>query len=397
MSIFNPANILIPKDCDMTKWSVVACDQYTSQKEYWDKVASFTDGTLSTFNLIFPEAYLNTLDFDEKIQNINSTMEKYIKNGVFKEYKEALIFVKRTFKSGLVRSGLMGAVDLEEYDYSKDSTSNIRATEATVAERIPARVTIRRNASLELPHILLLIDDKKDVVLGNLKSNSTMEKLYDFDLMEDGGHIEGYLVNDNEKVLSELLSLPSTPLIAVGDGNHSLAGAKATWEEAKVHLTDEEKINHPLRYALCEIVNLYEDSLVFEPIYRVFFGADTARLLDEMKKTRGKYSYTVPFESKEEKGKITFSSDCHITSGAITEFLEKYASENGGHIDYIHGEETAKNMGRSDRNIAFFPECLKKEELFETVNTFGPLPKKTFSMGHAEEKRFYLEARRIKK
>ncbi len=396
MSIFNPADILIPKNCDMTKWSVVACDQYTSQKEYWDKVASLTDKVPSTFNLIFPEAYLNSLNFEEKIQDINDSMVDYYEKGVFGEYKNALIFVKRTFKSGLVRHGLVGAVDLEKYDYSKDSTSNIRATEATVAERIPARVTIRRNASLELPHILLLIDDKKDAVLGELK-NCSSEKIYDFDLMADGGHIEGYLVSDNEKVLSNLFSLGTNPLIAVGDGNHSLAGAKATWEEAKVNLTEEEKINHPLRYALCEIVNLYEDSLVFEPIYRVFFGADTEKLLDEMKKTSGKYSYTVPFETKDKKGEITFASDVHITSGAVTEFLEKYASENGGYIDYIHGEETAKTLGRNEGNIAFFPECLKKEELFDTVNTFGPLPKKTFSMGHAEEKRFYLEARRLRK
>ncbi len=397
MSIFNPANILLPKDTDMTKWSVVACDQYTSEKEYWDRVSLCTKGSLSTYNLIFPEAYLKTLSFEEKIDEINKTMTDYLEGGIFKEYKNALVFVKRTFKSGKVRCGLIGSVDLEEYDYSKDSTSNIRATEATVAERIPARVTIRRNASLELPHILLLIDDKEDSVLGELKETSVKEKLYDFDLMEGGGHIEGYLVSDNEKVLSSLLSLGTNPLIAVGDGNHSLAGAKATWEEAKASLSEEEKINHPLRYALCEIVNLYEESLVFEPIYRVFFGADTKKLLDEMKKAEGKYTYTVPYETETEKGSVTFSSDCHVTSGAVTEFLESFAKVNGGYIDYIHGEDTAANMGRTQGNIAFFPECLKKEELFDKVNTFGPLPKKTFSMGHAEEKRFYLEARRIKK
>ncbi|MBQ2942110.1 MAG: DUF1015 domain-containing protein [Clostridia bacterium] len=397
MSIFNKANILLPKNADMTKWSVVACDQYTSEKEYWDKVTENTKNTPSTINLIFPEAYLSTVDFEGKISEINSAMQEYLDKGVFEEYKDALIFVKRTFESGKVRCGLIGAVDLEEYDYSKDSTSNIRATEATVAERIPARVTIRRNAPIELPHILLLMDDKEDAVLGSLKKTVPGRKLYDFTLMEHGGKIEGYLIDNADEVLKTLHGLGTNPIIAVGDGNHSLAGAKAAWEEVKAALPDSEKENHPMRFALAELVNLYEDSLVFEPIYRVFFGCDEEKLLDAFCKSEGKFSHTVPYSFKGKKGDITFSSDCHIPSGAVTEVLEAYAKENGGKIDYIHGYETALTMGNADGNIAFFAPCLKKEDLFKSVNTYGPLPKKTFSMGHAEEKRFYTEARRIKK
>ncbi len=397
MSIFNKATILLPKDCDMTKWSVVACDQYTSEKEYWDRVTENTKGVPSTLNLIFPEAYLSSVNFEEKISKINASMQDYLDKGIFTEYEDALIFVKRTFESGEVRCGLIGAVDLEEYDYSKDSTSNIRATEATVAERIPARVTIRRDAPIELPHILLLMDDKQDSVLGELKKNTPKNKLYDFTLMEKGGKIEGYLIENGAEVLKNLHSLPSNPLIAVGDGNHSLAGAKAAWEEVKVNLSDAEKENHPMRFALCELVNLYEDSLVFEPIYRVFFGCDEEKLLAEMAESKGKFTHTVPYSYKDKKGEITFASNCHIPSGAVTEFLESYAKEKGGVLDYIHGYETAESMGDKKGNIAFFAPCLNKEDLFSTVNTYGPLPKKTFSMGHAEEKRFYTEARRIKK
>lgn len=397
MSIFNKTNILLPKDTDMTRWSVVACDQYTSEKEYWDRVTEFTKNYPSTLNLIFPEAYLSSVNFEEKISNINSSMQSYLDNGIFTEYKDALIFIKRTFVSGEVRCGLIGAVDLEEYDYSKDSTSNIRATEATVAERIPARVTIRRDAPIELPHILLLMDDKDDSVLGPLKENLPVKKLYDFNLMENGGKLEGYLIDNGEEILNALHKLSSNPLIAVGDGNHSLAGAKAAWEELKPTLSDDDKANHPMRFALCELVNLYEDSLVFEPIYRVFFGCDTDKLISEMSKSEGKFTHTVPYSFKNKKDTVTFSSDCHIPSGAVTEFLESFAKINGGTIDYIHGYETAEAMGEKEGNIAFFAPCLKKEELFETVNTYGPLPKKTFSMGHAEEKRFYTEARRIKK
>ena len=397
MSIFNKANILLPKNADMTKWSVVACDQYTSEKEYWDRVTENTKGVPSTLNLIFPEAYLSSVNFEEKIATINASMQDYLDSGIFTEYKDALIFVKRTFESGEVRYGLIGAVDLEEYDYSKDSTSNIRATEATVPERIPARVTIRRDAPIELPHILLLMDDKNDAVLGGLKENAPEKVLYDFTLMEHGGKLTGYLIENGDEILKTLHALPSNPLIAVGDGNHSLAGAKAAWEEVKATLSDSEKENHPMRFALCELVNLYEDSLVFEPIYRVFFGCDADKLISEMAKSEGKFTHTVPYSFKDKKGEITFGSDCHIPSGAVTDFLEAYAKANGGSIDYIHGYETAEGMGEKDGNIAFFAPCLKKEDLFTSVNTYGPLPKKTFSMGHAEEKRFYTEARRIKK
>lgn len=398
MGIFNTANILLPKKNDsesMKKWSVVACDQYTSEKSYWDRVSFFVNDEASTLNLIFPEAYLSDLDFDKKVSDINGKMRTYLESDVFSEHKNALIFVKRTFKSGAVRHGIIGAVDLEEYDYSPNSTSRIRATEATVIDRLPPRVKIRKNAPLELPHILMLINDNEDSVFGALKKNAPENLLYDFDLMEDGGHITGFLIDSPEKTVDALTRLGTDPLIAVGDGNHSLAAAKKCWEELKPSLSDDEKKNHPMRFALCEIVNLYEDSLVFEPIYRVIFGCDTSLLASEAEKTDGEYSYSVEFVSKEKSGNILLRSACHIESGAVTEFLEDFISKHGGKIDYIHGDDTARAFGREEGNAAFMVRCLAKEELFATVNKFGPLPKKTFSMGNAEEKRFYTEARKL--
>lgn len=394
MSIFTRADILLPKDADMNKWSVVACDQYTSCPEYWDRVKNYTDNSPSSFNLIFPEAYFSNLNFAEKIAEINLNMKKYLDDGIFKEYKNTLIFVKRTFSGGAVRHGIIGAVDLEEYDFKPESVSSVRATEKTVEDRLPPRIAIRRNASLELPHILMLIDDKEDSVMGKLKLNPG-EKIYDFDLMEDGGHIEGYIPPCCDDILNKINCLKSDPLIAVGDGNHSLAAAKCCWEEIKKSVPEDERASHPMRYALCELVNLYESSLIFEPIYRVFFGCDTERIIQNTESTEGKYQYIINYITKEKSGTLSLKSDCHIESGAVTEYLENYQKSYGGRLDYIHGLDSAENMGSESGNIAFMVNCLKKEELFETVNKFGPLPKKTFSMGNAEEKRFYVEARKL--
>lgn len=395
MGIFNPADILIPKNTPMNKWSVVACDQYTSEKDYWLRVKEYVGGAPSAYNLIFPEAFLDSVDFNEKVSEINASMKSYIDGDIFTEYKNTFVFTERTFSSGLVRHGLIGAVDLEEYDYSADSTTKIRATEATVSDRLPPRVTIRRNAPLELPHILMLINDKDDTVMGPLNASKPSNKVYDFDLMENGGHLRGYTVNSNEEIISRLNSLKTDPLIAVGDGNHSLAAAKKCWDEIKTTLSDSERKTHPMRFALCEVVNLYEDSLVFEPIYRVFFGCDSAKLISEMQNTDGKYSYTVKYVTENGSSFTTFKSDCHVESGAVTEFLENYKGIYGGKLDYIHGEQTAEDMGKAHGNIAFMVKCLNKDELFSTVNAFGPLPKKTFSMGNAEEKRFYTESRKL--
>lgn len=395
MGIFNPCDILLPKNADMKKWSVVACDQYTSEKEYWDNLDKEVGDAPSTLRLILPEAYLGTVDFNSKVSEINKTMQSYLDSGIFSEYKDIFVFVKRTFPSGAVRHGIVGAVDLEEYNYAKDSTSAIRATEATVEDRLPPRVAIRRYAPIELPHILMLIDDKNDSVMGKMKSEPPKNVLYDFDLCGNGGHITGYQADDNDALMKAIDDLGTDPLIAVGDGNHSLAAAKKCWEEIKPSLTDSEKKHHPMRFALCEIVNLYEESLVFEPIYRLFFGCDTDSLFSALEKSTGKYSYHVKCVTSGGEKNVILNSDCHIESGAVTEFLEDYRKAHGGKIDYIHGESTAESMGREHGNAAFMVKCLDKSELFSTVNTFGPLPKKTFSMGNANEKRFYTEARKL--
>jgi len=278
MKIFKPADILLPQNADYEKWSVVACDQYSSQRDYWEKAGQSVADAPSTLKIIFPEAYLNDADGDERIKNINVTMEKYLDEGIFKEYKDTFILVERMQSNGKVRKGIIGVMDLEEYDFSKGSQSKIRATEGTIIERIPPRQKIRINACLELPHILMLIDDRaKKVVEPVSDAKNSLEKLYDFDLMMGGGHITGYKVSDElkEQILNELDKLEDKKqfeekygvsdkevlLFAAGDGNHSLATAKSCWEEIKKNLSDAERENHPARFALVELNNIHDEAL----------------------------------------------------------------------------------------------------------------------------------------
>ncbi len=301
MSIFKPADILIPKDLDFSKWSVVACDQFTSEPEYWEKAAEVVGDCPSTLNIIFPEVYLEREDGDKRIEKINAKMESYLKSDIFKEYKNSFIYVERTQSDGKIRHGIVGMLDLEEYDFNKGSQSKIRATEGTIIERIPPRQKIRRNAPLELPHILMLIDDRnKSVIEPLIGQKADFEKLYDFDLMLGGGHLKGYKVSDKAKndVLSGLDALADEDafaekygipkgekgvlLFAAGDGNHSLATAKTCWEELKQSLSADEVENHPARYALVELENIHDGALEFEPIQRVLFDVDPQDLMNSL-------------------------------------------------------------------------------------------------------------------
>ena len=412
------ANILLPKDVDMTKWSVVACDQYTSEPEYWKEVEKEVGSSPSALNLILPELYLENTDVDDRIKKINKTMEEYLDEGIFNEYKDTMIYLERTQKDGKVREGLMAMVDLEDYSYEKGSQTLIRATEKTVIERIPPRLKVRENASLELPHIMILIDDEKKNIIENLKDKVTSEDVvYDFDLMENGGHIKGYnlsdeVINGIESGLENLMNKDyfekkynvkdkGVLLFAMGDGNHSLATAKVNYENLKKTMSEEEYLNNPARYALVEVVNLHSSALEFEPIHRVIFNADINNLVEELHKyydinEDGDGEYFELVTKDFDKRLYISNPKSNIAVGSIQMFLDDYLKDHSGKLDYIHGDETTRSMGSEEGNVGILFEAMPKEELFRTVILDGALPRKTFSMGHSYDKRYYLEARKIK-
>jgi len=418
-SAFFAAKTLIPQNCDLTKWSVVACDQYTSEPNYWKEVDEFVKNDPSTYHMIIPEIYLESPDVDKRITNVNQTMQQYINDNLFKTV-DSLIYVERTERSGQVRRGIVGCIDLEQYDYQKGSSSFIRATEKTVLERIPARVNVRQNAALELPHVMVLIDDDKKAIiepLSDLKENFSV--LYDFSLMQNSGHITGYQIpkDAEENVLAKLADLEDpqyfaqkyqakdAPALAyaIGDGNHSLASAKTCYENLKKTLPKEKYENHPARYALVELVNLHDDSLAFEAIHRVLFNVDAHDFLSEMKTyydvsdTPIENAQHFAYVSEDKEGDIYVKNpSSNLPVGTFQNFADDYLAKHSGKIDYIHGEDITKKLGKEKGNIGFLFPCMKKEELFATVIADGSLPRKTFSMGHAEDKRFYLECRTIK-
>lgn len=418
MTAFTSADILLPRlDAEgMKKWSVVACDQYTSEPEYWKETAQIAGNSPSTLNLIFPEVYLEDGGADERIAAINRTMQQYLDEGLFKEFPHSLVLTRRTQADGKVRTGLVGAIDLEQYDYNKGSTSQVRATEATVPSRIPPRVRIRRDAALELPHIMILIDDVKRTVIEPLEQKrSALTKLYDFDLMQNGGHLEGWLVDgENAKevfaALDRLadkdefnarygLSGQDVLLYAMGDGNHSLATAKECYEQKKREGAPEAAL---ARYALAEVVNLHSEALEFEAIHRVVTQADTNKLMSDMTEqlgltapADGMQTFTVLLNG-ERKAYSIAKPTANLTVGSLQNFLDRWLAENAGKIDYIHGEDVVESLSAAKGSIGFLLPAMTKEELFPTVIKDGALPRKTFSMGHAHDKRFYCEARKIK-
>lgn len=398
MSTFNKANILIPnKDIDLQKWSVIACDQYTSEPEYWERVKKYVGEAPSALNLVFPEVYLS--EGTQRIEKINAAMDEYTENGVFEECLDSMIYVERTQSDGRIRRGIVGAVDLEDYDFGAGAKSKIRATEGTVLERIPPRVKIRENAALELPHIMILINDENNTVIRP----SEGETLYDFELMENGGHLKGTLMTDSEAehVLAALSSLENNAYdglcYAVGDGNHSLATAKTCWENIKAGLDDGQIKNHPARFCLVELVNIHDTALDFEPIHRVVFNSDES-LIKGMKDFYPETSETdnggqkINYICGGKEGCVYVkNSGCTLTVGT----LQKYLDSKKLKIDYIHGEDVVKRLA-ADKNIGFILPPMDKSELFLSVAKDGALPRKTFSMGEAADKRFYLEAKRIK-
>ena len=416
---FESAEILLPdfNKTDGTRWAVVACDQYTSEPQYWEAAEKTVGDAPSTLELILPEVYL--AQSESRIPRINEAMKNMLAE-VLVSHPDAMILLERTQSDGAIRRGLIGAVDLEQYDYRKGSDSLIRATEGTVLERIPPRVAVRRGASLELPHVMLLIDDPQKGVIEPLSSACQEDSpLYDFDLMLRGGHVRAFALSKalQEQAKARLADLitPSamearygdaalSPLLfAVGDGNHSLASAKAAYEEVKASIGEEAARSHPARYALVEVVNLHDDALKFEPIYRVVFGCQPDALLSDLErhlaslsgdaapqilrcvKTDGEYDLTVKHPVQQ------------LAVGTLQAFLDEYAKTHPEiEVDYIHGEDSLRSLVANGKTVGFLFEGMRKDELFRTVIYDGALPRKTFSMGHAPDKRYYLECRRIK-
>lgn len=409
MTAFTKADILLPKldGKGMEKWSVVACDQYTGEPEYWKTVSETVGDAPSALNLILPEIYLEEADCEKRIGNINAAMSKYLNDGLFEEYRDCLILTKRVQADGRLRAGLVGCIDLEMYDYNKGSKSQVRATEATVTSRIPPRVKIRTNAPLELPHIMILIDDPENTVIEPLLGKE-LKTVYDLELMQNGGHLSGALVDGEnaDGVLAALDKLAENErsksddilLYAMGDGNHSLATAKECYDQKKRADSPDAEL---ARYALVEIVNLHSPALEFEAIHRVVTEVDTDKLIAEMTSELGlcdnaEQNFTVIVGGEERKFGITRPSS-NLTVGSLQTFLDKYLRENGGKIDYIHGEDVVRSLCREPNTVGFLLPSMAKSELFPTVIKDGALPRKTFSMGHAHDKRFYCEARKIQR
>ena len=417
---FYPADILLPKDADMTKWAVVACDQFTSQPEYWQAVEETVGDAPSTLRLILPEAKLNEPDVDEHIAGINAAMQDYLDRGIFRTLADSLIYIERVQSDGKVRHGLIGMVDLDQYDFTPGSGALIRATEGTVLSRIPPRVRVRQDAPIELPHVMLLIDDPDRTVIEPMTAQSgSMEKLYDFDLQQGGGHLTGWKLTEKQidaaaDALTALCSgeemekkyglKGAAPLLfAVGDGNHSLATAKQCYENLKKVTPESEWANLPARYALVEVVNNHDDALQFEPIHRVLFGVEPEAVLQAFldfypgaHEGQGP-GHTIAYTYAGHTGFVTVPEPkVQLAVGTLQAFIDEYLKTHGGEVDYIHGDDVTDQLGAKPGNIGFKLPAMGKEQLFKTVMADGVLPRKTFSMGHAQDKRYYVEARKIK-
>ena len=400
---FRTADILLPKTPDLTDWSVIACDQFTSEPEYWDRVDAKVAGKLSTYHMILPEAYLDRVSPLQMADSANAAMRQCLDANVFEELSDSYVYVERHVTGG-VRRGLVGALDLDAYDYSPRSVSPVRASERTVADRLPPRMKIRENAPLELPHIMVLMDDPDRSVIEPLHGRvHALRKIYDFDLMEDGGHITGWQVTGEEAraVDAALSAIAQRDVqIVIGDGNHSLAAAKELWNRLKSTLTPEEAEKHPARYALVELNNVYDPAITFEPIHRVVFGVDTEKLLELMEQ-----KLSIPDGREIEYvigGRVAGKMRLRGRSfGGMIEmlqsFIEEYAAmSDAGEVDYIHDEESLLKLTESPGSIGFLLPSMDKSDLFRTVISDGVFPKKSFSIGHARDKRYYLECRKIK-
>jgi len=411
MNIFLPADILLPAGGDFERWAVIACDQFTADTAYWQRVRAAAADVPSTIHMIIPEAELEG-DQTGKVEKINAEMERYLQEDVFTVFPGSYIYVERTLENGSVRKGLVGMVDLESYDYTPGSDSLIRATEKTVAERIPPRVLVRRNAPVELPHVLMLCDDDKGELIESVEAaKQHLPVVYDFDLMEGGGHITGWLVSgeaaaDFDRRFEGYAAhyeekYPDLPqpkvLLAVGDGNHSLATAKSCYETLKQQNPGVDLSRHPARYALVELENIHDPAQVFEPIHRIVLDTDTEKLMADLRKlcAPGGYAVRCRIGSRVETVELDRTKG-ELAVAVLQNFLDGWLATNKGRIDYIHGDDEVARLAEKENAVGFLLPAMEKHQLFRGVISGGVLPRKTFSMGHAREKRYYLEGRKIR-
>jgi Protein of unknown function (DUF1015) len=431
-----PLLYLPNENTDLTKWSVVACDQYTSDHVYWDRVEKNVGKEPSTLRITLPEIFLESPDVESRIKSIHESMTSYLDNGIVQEYGKAIIYIERKTDSSGLRQGLLFAMDLERYDYARDSKTLIRATEGTIVERIPPRLRVRKEATFELPHIMILIDDpQKKLIESLVASLATKKSIYKIKLMEHGGTLTGYAIDDSESInlIADTLAVlydtscktqnTDHPLFfAMGDGNHSLATAKAHWETTKKALrdagaTDDVIMAHPARFALAEIVNIHSPGLRFEPIHRAIFSDSINNMAEYVQKHPLVKSATLLDESSLKA--LLLSEDGQSKAGIwdgqsyfVLEFTdptaklppayidEIFASYNAefpskAKIDFIHGWDDTKKLSKENALGCFVP-VITRERLFQWVGKNGPLPRKAFSMGDAEEKKYYMECRKIR-
>jgi len=411
-NIFRPADILLPKNCDMTLWSTVACDQFSSDRAYWDDVAAKTAGVPSTMHLMLPEAYLQTVDQQAEGEKINRCMEAYLSDGVFTTLENSYVYVERTLPGGTLRRGLVGMLDLEEYDYSEGSQTPIRATEHTVESRLPPRVAIRQQALLEMPHIMVFIDDPADTVMS-CAGGASGNVLYDFDLMCGGGHIRGKQIQGesadklsamldalaDESVLKQKYGRSEGAIVyAMGDGNHSLAAARKCWEQVRSTLSPEAQETHAARFALVELVNIHDAGVTFHPIHRTVFHIDPADFAAKARAALFSETGTavkMVAGGASEIGYVQAESIGQVIE-RVDRFCQEYAKAHSGEVDYIHGDDEAAAFGRQTDAASILLPTMEKSELFPSVMNTGVFCKKSFSIGEAAEKRYYLECRKIK-
>jgi hypothetical protein len=421
-------DILIPNHTvDLSKWAVVACDQYTSERSYWERVSDLVQEAPSTLRLIFPEVYLEDSDRQERIDQINATMRDYLDKQIFDTYPESFFLVQRITEDGKERWGLIAALDLEAYDYRPDSKSLIRATEGTIISRIPPRKQIRQDAPLELPHILVLINDPQQRLIEPLAAScKSFVKVYDTPLMEQGGQVRAYQIAQEtlDQVADAFEHLvatvdPENPLVfAMGDGNHSLATAKSCWEDIKQGLTEQQQENHPSRYALVELENIFDPGLVFEPIHRVLFSCTRDTFFTTLQRYCSHYTIEAVNDSTSMEHTIASSDGkqrfgytdatgslivtvtepaASIAAGTLQSVIDDLTGQDPNlSVDYTHGDQVTAKLGKEEGNIGLFLPAIDKHTFFDSIIADGALPRKTFSMGEAHEKRFYLEARKIK-
>lgn len=410
MKIFKPADILIPDVENLSTWSVVACDQFTSDLDYWKTVYDIAGDKPSAVRLIIPEAELSYKDADEESKKIYQTMSEYLASGVFKEYKDAFVIVERKLVCGKLRRGVVGMIDLEAYDWKDDSDAQIRATEHTVEDRLPPRIKVRQQALIEMPHIMLFIDDPSDSIIGSAEKG---DMIYDFELMQKGGHISGWLAKDSDKLAAAFESLADenevkakygdveNPIIfAMGDGNHSIAAAKKFWMSVKAELPEEEWDTHPARYALAEVINIHDSAIDFEPIHKVIFETDADVFFEKAEAYMGNDAdgdkEIVLVTAKGSKKLCISGLTIGELIGKCEDFCVSYTKEFGGYIDYIHGDEECVGFASKQGNAGILLPRMEKSELFTSVMRSGSFPKKSFSIGHGPDKRYYLECRKIK-